>query len=259
MKKRISLLLCALMLLLGVQSACAEMKLTATTIIKNVTVNRLTHQGNMTSNPLEGLSKPCTETISKSAAEALLGHPRPRTPGSVSNAVITDISAKDDSDNPVTAEDDEVLSVTIPMGELAPRGTMVSNVQVLHGLALDVKQYTWKELPAALTNGTPDVGFIPLDTSGTLTASATTSSSPDLNACTIKNAIPQNASAFVDSDLYLTLVTDSFSPFIIVWDEIPLYSDVPQTGDSSASLAPWLLLLSGACALLVLRRRLRRA
>ncbi len=273
MKKRISLLLCALMLLLGVQSACASLPI-SNFRSQATTVNIHNSEGVIIRDYSEVFSTPCQKPVLESAAEALSGHSRPSTLSIVSKAVLTDISPKDENGYPLTKNDNEFFSVIIPMSELAPPGTLVQNVQVFHGTPSssdagsdssnpddNVEGYTWDELNAViLTEEKPEFSkaYIHYEdpNPGTSTTPPTT---PLITRYEIKNGVSVNVPVSVkESSTSVCFQSNAFSPFIIVWDEVVLYSDVPQTGDAS-SVAPWLVLLGGACALLVLRRRLRRA
>lgn len=56
----------------------------------------------------------------------------------------------------------------------------------------------------------------------------------------------------------LRFEADSFSPFVLQWEEqpVPATDDLPETGDTS-SVVPWLLLILSASALVCLMRRRR--
>ena len=134
------------------------------------------------------------------------------------------------------------LNPVIPLSSFIPKGKQFKNLQIFHAQTGNVIK--WESIDSVLHKGDPvfdsDANNFKADDS------FDTSELSDPTTCASNH------------NLRLS-VEYSFSPFVIVWDELntgaPLTPpDVPQTGDS-APLAPWLLLLSGACALLALRRR----
>ena len=144
------------------------------------------------------------------------------------------------------------LNPLIPLSTFMPNGTQFKNLRVFHAQTEDnpFRVTEWDPIEPVLHLGAPEFD-------------------PDADTFEDGNSVDMSTltTSAPNHQLRLSMVYQ-FSPFVIVWDELPTDGsgspsaltppDVPQTGDS-ASFAPWLLLLGGACALLALRRRSQRA
>ena len=174
-------------------------------------------------------------------------------PGYVRRIMLMDMSLlanRTNNDGPVElmplrADAGDAKSIPVypyvPLTEFVPAGARFENLRVFHGLENDPKNPTawdWDLQENVLFNGLPKL----------------VQDGEDSYSFSSNNMLPSGLTTSNPDYTLQISINYGFSPFAIVWDELPAASDLPETGDASP-LAPWLLLLCGACALLIFAKK----